>query len=183
MVVQTLKAMLTAAMLSVLLAGTAVGAEAPRTPKGANPAWALHCADKASASKKADPKTCSVETKISASRVVDGNQQKIGTILHAIVGYVGETPRTPVLVMRLPLGSSLKQGTVLRVDGNAEIKAPFLFCTKKGCEVHALLTPELVGQMKKEGTLRIAFMPFGLDETIPIDVSLTGFSKLFEGLK
>ena len=130
--------------------------------------------------------TCRMVQELFLSQEVDGEQKTLGRVLGASVLYADETeggPRVPYLSMKLPLGVDLRSGAVLKVDKDEEISLSFLRCTNQGCDVSLKLESDFVNSLKAGNILYVGFRPWGEEETSVLNVSLIGFTKLFNELQ
>lgn len=95
-------------------------------------------------------------------------------------------PKKYGLGLVVPLGFVLPPGIVINVDGDKKATAPFVICIPGGqkqppaCVAQAVVADDLVGALRKGSKLSLVVTtPQG--KTIPIDVSLAGFAKSFDG--
>lgn len=141
-----------------------------------NENWKLIC------QKEDDPRTCRIEQRLFMNQKVDGETKNVGQVLNVSVFYTGKDERKPFILMQLPLGVDLRAGMAMQVDSSRQMKAPFVKCTKAGCEVQSIMTPELLAQLKKGTTMKVGFRPYGVTKTMVVDVNLIGFTRAFSWL-
>jgi len=128
------------------------------------------------------PQTCRIEQKLFVNQGGEGQEKQMGQILNVAVLYSGINDRKPYIVMQLPLGVDLRAGMVLKVDDAKEMKAPFLKCTKAGCEIQSVLTDDLLAQLKRGNFMKVGFRAFGAKKTMVVNADLSGFTKAFSKL-
>lgn len=136
-----------------------------------NAKWKLVC------QKEDDPRSCNIEQRLYLNKKIEGEDKQVGQLLNINVFYTGEETRKPFIVFQLPLGVDLQAGMALQVDNSPELKAPYAKCTKTGCEVRSLMTPEFFEQLKKGSTLKVAFRPYGVERTMVVNADLMGFTR------
>ncbi len=113
----------------------------------------------------------------------EGNDVVAGRILKLTVVFLQQAPdgkSEPYLSLQMPLGVDLRPGAVLRVDQNEEIKLSYLRCTQSGCESSVKLSPELLESLKIGGQMTVGFRPWGHQNTVAVQASLSGFQKVYE---
>lgn len=86
------------------------------------------------------------------------------------------------LVFLTPLGIVLPAGVSLSVDGNALETLPFNTCVNAGCLAEIEPSAELLRQLRRGTTLTAAFRPNRGDSSVPLPVSLAGFSAALDRL-
>lgn len=95
-------------------------------------------------------------------------------------------PKKYGLGLVVPLGFVLPPGIVINVDGDKKATAPFVICIPGGqkqppaCVAQAVVADDLVAALRK-GTKMSLVVTSAQGKTIPIDVSLAGFAKSFDG--
>jgi invasion protein IalB len=95
-------------------------------------------------------------------------------------------PKKYGLGLVVPLGFVLPPGIVINVDGDKKATAPFVICIPGGqkqppaCVAQAVVADDLVSALRK-GTKMSLVVTSAQGKTIPIDVSLSGFAKSFDG--
>jgi len=113
----------------------------------------------------------------------DPNEQPIAEITIAALPFGSEfsggaTITTPLETF-LPtgMGWSIGEAEDMRVEG-------FRVCTVVGCVVRMGLTPEEIDEMRAGANATILIAPFvAIDQPVPINVSLSGFTAAYEELQ
>lgn len=82
-----------------------------------------------------------------------------------------------VLQLVLPLGVDLRPGIVTRIDESEERRFPFTTCVNDGCVVLVPLEDSLLAGMKAGKTMKAGFRPFSSEQTLVVELSLSGFTK------
>ncbi|GAA0692601.1 hypothetical protein GCM10009104_19700 [Marinobacterium maritimum] len=82
-----------------------------------------------------------------------------------------------VLQMVLPLGVDLRPGVVIRIDESEEQHFAYTTCVKDGCVVLISLNDRLYAGMKAGKTMKAGFRPFNSEQTLVVELSLSGFTK------
>lgn len=151
--------------LPTLGAGTA--APAPATPP---PGWNSVC----QSISRAAPLECRIEQRAILAQT--------GQLIASITIRVPGDTRSPVLMVRVPLGLSLEGGVTLNVDGAGARSLPLQTCDNSGCYAGAPLPEDLLAAMRAGAKLEIAFQNLN-KEPIKIAMSLVGFSDAFAKVK
>jgi invasion protein IalB len=95
-------------------------------------------------------------------------------------------PKKYGLGLVVPLGFVLPPGVVLNIDNEKKATAPFVICIPGGqkqqpaCVAQAVVADDFVGALKKGNKLSLV-LTTAQGKAIPIDVSLSGFAKSFDG--
>jgi invasion protein IalB len=111
--------------------------------------------------------------------VVAGNRE--GIDLEVLAWRVGEDG--PMLQVRVPLGTWLRAGIEVRVDGEAIGRMNFERCALDGCYAEVLLDDRLLGLMRTGDTTLFVFRLYDdPDAGIGVPISLTGFAPGFDAL-
>ena len=158
---------------AAFLMGAPVVAMAQDAPQGADAQpWLKVCDPK-------DPAKCAV----TKDYVVESGPQAIATFT---VSSLADPKKFGVGVVSLP-GFYFPPGIPVSIDGNKLATAQYIVCTPDGpkstrvmCIAQAEVTGDFVAAMKKGGTLELQ-LTTGDGKTVPIDFSLAGFSKTFDG--
>jgi len=80
----------------------------------------------------------------------------------------------------MPLGVVLIRGVGFQIDGSPENRVPFQVCTNQGCVVQLPFNDQLVSAAKAGNSIRITMdSPQG---PVPINISLSGFTKAYNSL-
>ncbi|EAR51640.1 hypothetical protein OG2516_03610 [Oceanicola granulosus HTCC2516] len=80
-----------------------------------------------------------------------------------------------------PLETLLTEALVLRVDGGEARRYPFRFCNRAGCVAQVGLTNAQVTQFKRGAAATLTMVPAAApDQTVTLDVSLSGFTAGYE---
>jgi invasion protein IalB len=85
----------------------------------------------------------------------------------------------PVLQMQLPLGISVSDPVVFKIDNGNEERLPIQTCTNSGCFLTVPLKEPLLGALRTGTALKLALQDTS-KRTIAIDVPLLGFSLAFD---
>lgn len=86
--------------------------------------------------------------------------------------------------IRVPLGVVLTQGLRLKIDQGQESVSPYFICQPNGCVVRAPLQPELLTSLKAGAKAQFTFTVVvnSQPKRVPIDISLSGFTRAYDGL-
>ena len=90
--------------------------------------------------------------------------------------------KTAVLLIQLPLGISLTEPVLLKVDNGTAERYPVQTCTNVGCIVNVPLKEPLMAAMRSGTLLKISIQDTN-KRTINIDVPLLGFGLAFDKAK
>ena len=172
-------ACLAAAAMLWLLPAAASAQEAPAPAPDAQQAqpaqprvnWVSNC----SAPSRKVPLSCSMEQRV----LLRDTGQQLG---RAAVQTGGPEPRTPGLLLHLPLGLSIEAGTSVVVDADTPVKLAIQTCDASGCYAASPLKGELLTAMQRGRELKVTFEDL---QRKPITVSFTleGFTDAFTGIQ
>lgn len=86
--------------------------------------------------------------------------------------------------IEVPLGVVLSTGLKLRIDQGQVTASPYFVCQAQGCVVRAPLQNELLESLKRGARAQFSFTVIqqGEGRDIPIDISLSGFTRAFDSL-
>lgn len=87
--------------------------------------------------------------------------------------------RQPQLALQLPLGISVSEPVVLRVDGGKEEKLALQTCTNSGCFLSVPLKDPLLAAMRGGTQLKLSLQDTN-KRTINIDLPLLGFALAYD---
>jgi len=82
--------------------------------------------------------------------------------------------------IQVPTGRLIPEGIKLKVDSNREKMVPYMICNGPSCIANDALDDGLIAEMKKGGKLTVTSVNFQ-GAPNPIEISLTGFSKAYDG--
>ncbi|MER8825913.1 invasion associated locus B family protein [Mesorhizobium sp. M0938] len=139
---------------------TSVVAVAQQAPLVEKSGWRLNCV--------ADGKC-----ELGSSQIRDGK-----LITRLLIYKVGERVVIEYLV---PLGVNLQKGVVVQIDEKRNFPTRALYCDASGCVGYASLSPDLVLQMKRGASLKLAFSPRTSSQYFAYDYSLDGFAAGYAG--
>lgn len=119
---------------------------------------------------------------------VDCQEKKCQAVQQLFVGEGEERSRVlsasvvsiqaqPVLQLVLPLGVDLRPGVVVRVDQADERHFAYSTCLKDGCVALIPLEQGLLQAMKAGSVMKAGFRPFSSEQTLVVELSLSGFTK------
>ncbi len=103
-----------------------------------------------------------------------GEGEKRSRILSASLSKIKDQL---VLQLVLPLGVDLRPGIVIRIDESEEQRLGYTTCVADGCVVLTPLNDTLYAGMKAGKTMKVGFRPFNSEQTLVVEVSLSGFTK------
>jgi invasion protein IalB len=131
--------------------------------------WDLQCAEFAKSQKR-----CQVTGNVVSS---DGKQ-----VIFVMSLASSADGKAMVTQMAVPLGIALKAGIKIDVDGAYTTIMPASRCTTQGCLVEGAVESAMIAAMKTKpaATITVA-TPDG--KTVPIKLSLDGFSDAFAAMK
>lgn len=81
-----------------------------------------------------------------------------------------------------PLGVVLPAGVRIKVDSKKERAAPYETCTQGGCVVRQPIGDDFVNELKAGAKAKVTIVAMPRAE-IPVDISLSGFTKAYNALK
>lgn len=87
--------------------------------------------------------------------------------------------KAPVLQMQLPLGISVSDPVVFKIDNGKEERLPVQTCTNSGCFLTVPLKEPLLSELRAGTVLKLALQDTS-KRTISIDVPLLGFGLAFD---
>ncbi|MFK8079708.1 MAG: invasion associated locus B family protein [Granulosicoccus sp.] len=95
---------------------------------------------------------------------------------------VGERTAIAVLDVITPLGVVLTEGLSVTIDNGNPESAPFQICTEQGCLVREPIDNALVARFKRGNNAVVTVIAANQGE-VSATLSLTGFTKAYDGLK
>ncbi len=157
---------------AAFLTGATVVAMAQDAPQGGIQQWLKVCDQK-------NPAKCFV----TKDYVVESGPEAIATFT---ISSTPDPKKFGVGVIALP-GFYFPPGIPVSIDGSKLTTAHYVFCSPDGpkstrvmCIAQAEVADDFVTALKKGGTLELQ-LTTGSGKTVPIDFSLAGFSKTFDG--
>ncbi len=87
--------------------------------------------------------------------------------------------RQPQLAMQLPLGISVSEPVVVKVDNGKEERLPLQTCTSTGCFLTVPLKDPLLASMRSGTQLKLSLQDVN-KRTLNIDIPLLGFALAFD---
>lgn len=93
----------------------------------------------------------------------------------------GET-RTPVMLIRIPLGFALEPGLTYSIDTNPAVQLPIQACETNGCYAGAPLSDTLLDAMRRGTTFFLSFEETGGTRGT-IEIPLAGFTAAYDGIR
>ena len=87
--------------------------------------------------------------------------------------------RQPQLAMQLPLGISVSEPVVVKVDNGKEERLPLQTCTSTGCFLSVPLKDPLLASMRNGTQLKLSLQDVN-KRTLNIDIPLLGFALAFD---
>jgi invasion protein IalB len=167
---------LASAMLWLLPAAVSAQEAPAANAEQAQPAaprvnWLSNC----NAPSRLVPLSCSIEQRV----LLRETGQQLG---RAAIQTSGPEPRTPGLLLHLPLGLSIAAGVSLVVDADTPVKLAIQTCDASGCYAASPLQGDLLTAMQRGRELKVTFEDL---QRKPINVSFTldGFTDAFNGIK
>jgi len=107
---------------------------------------------------------------------------KTGQLVIQVGVRVPADPRQPSLLLHLPLGLNLPNGTKVQVDEGKSFDVPVQTCENRGCFATAPIVPELLAELKTGKQVKISFQNMA-KEPITIPMQLNDFAASFEKIK
>lgn len=158
---------------AVFLMGAPVAVLAQDAPQGGDiQQWLKVCDPK-------QPKVCAV----TKDYVVESGPQALATFTIQTTA----DPKKYGVGVTVPPGFIFPPGVPISVDGTKKTTAQYVVCWPDApksprvmCIAQAQVADDFVTSLKKGGTLEIQ-LTTGDAKTVPIDFSLSGFSKVFDG--
>ena len=96
-----------------------------------------------------------------------------------LTARIAPDTKAPTLTLQLPLGISLTEPVVLKVDNGALERQPVQTCTNAGCLVSVPLKDPFLAALRSGTTLKVTLQDPS-KRTINIDVPLLGFGLAFD---
>ena len=156
-----------AAIATIAISSVAVSAQ-EAAPAAAPPAeWSSQCVSVA----RGGDADCSMEQRL----VV----QETGQLVIVVSVRVPHAPRTPAMLVQLPLGLFLPAGIQLGIDDRATQNLPVQRCDANGCYAGLRSTPRSLAALKAGKALRLTMRNMA-QEPVTFEVPLAGFSAAFE---
>ncbi|UXN02333.1 invasion associated locus B family protein [Bartonella sp. HY406] len=167
-IAKTLTTLSLFASAAALLAAFVVPASAQSAMDG----WNKVCSEQQNAEKK----------KVSVCNTMNNIVSETGQYLTMInlieVKEGGKSQKR--IGIQVPTGRLIPAGITVKVDGNAEKTIPYMICNGPTCIANDSLSDELVAQLKKGTKLVVTSVNFQ-GAPNPLEVSLAGFAKVFDG--
>ena len=139
---------------------------APASAQGAKQGWYKLC------SKQAANEICNVQFNITGN-----NGRPVASVnLLRIKGKVNQE----VFQIAVPSARFITAGIKMRIDNGRENTIPYSVCMPQRCLAETRLTPPLVSALKKGGKIKLVTTNFQRQKN-PLEVTLSGFTKAFEG--
>lgn len=153
------------ALLAALAPATARGQAQEAAPPAATlgQPWAVRCVSAA----RAAPVDCIVEQRLA----LGGAGQAFVTVAVSVPAE----PRSPTLVVTMPLGLYLPAGLRLRVDDGEAQRLDFQTCDSNGCHVAAPIAPMLLDALRSGKALHLT-LESAAREAVTVDVPLAGLA-------
>ena len=134
--------------------------------------WNTQCVAPDSAS----PLACTVEQRI----ILKDSGQQIARFAVQMSGPADK--RVSGYLVQLPLGLSLRNGILLKVDENEPVKLDLQTCEASGCYGGDTLKPEFLESLSSGKILTVTFANLQQKE-IGVQIDLAGFSAAFAKIK
>ena len=128
--------------------------------------WVVLCQEGAS------PAVCQMVQAQDYQAEEGGGGRLLEIALRPIRTEAGETQMLLSLV--LPFGLDIQAGIALQVDANDQLNMPFSVCYNSGCQASGLVPAEFVTQVRTGTGMKVGFRPYGGQQTMVVDVSLSG---------
>ena len=162
-----------ALIAAAFLMGAPVAAMAQNAPTGGDISqWLKVCSP-------ANPKICAV----TKDYVVESGPNALATFSL----QSGAAPDKFGISLTVPTGFVFPPGIPVSIDSTKVATAHYVVCLPAApksqsvvCIAQADATPDMVSALKKGGTVEIQ-LTTGNSKTVPIDFSLSGFTKVFDG--
>lgn len=100
-------------------------------------------------------------------------------VVAVIAARMDPATKAPVLAMQLPLGISVSDPVLLKINGNPDEKLSIQTCANNGCYASVPLKEALMNALRTGTTLKISFQN-NSKQTLNIDVPLLGFGLAFD---
>lgn len=128
--------------------------------------WAPSCVSEG----RGEPARCAIEQRIVLQQ---GNR-----LLMTVKVEMPAEPRTPGLVVQMPLGLHLPSGLTLKIDQGQPLALPIQSCDPNGCYAGMAIDAPLLGGLKAGNTLHASVQSLAR-ESIDVPIPLAGFSAAF----
>ena len=100
-------------------------------------------------------------------------------MMQMAAGYLNSQP---VAIFTLPLGVALRAGVEIKVDAEQSIRIPYDRCDPGGCIAGLPLTATHIASFKKGKKVYITVLD-GTGRSVPLEISLSGFTKGFDAVR
>ncbi len=102
-------------------------------------------------------------------------------VLDIKVGYLVDSGQ-PAALITVPLGVALRTGMGFQVDDGEAVRLAFNHCNPVGCVAALVLDDAMIRALKRGRRGKIDFALIN-GQTVPLEISLLGFTRGFEGLE
>ncbi|CAN4267379.1 COG5342 Invasion protein B, involved in pathogenesis [Methylophilaceae bacterium] len=118
-------------------------------------------------------KICTIERRVFSDQAMT---KKMASIVFRTA------PGKPTFVTILsPLGALISEGVQVEIQGQKQIKLPFLFCEQVGCISQTELSPQDLDAFAKAKTVNFKYQLLNAQKAI-IAIDMTEFKKSFEAI-
>ncbi|MCL2715440.1 MAG: invasion associated locus B family protein [Alphaproteobacteria bacterium] len=132
--------------------------------------WTVQCVSQG--------RTAPIECAMEQSAVL----AKTGQLVIQVGVRVPADTRQPAVLLHLPLGLNLPNGTKIQVDEGKAFDVPVQTCENRGCFATAPIAPELLAALKAGKQVKVGFQNMA-KEQITIPMQLNDFAAAFEKIK
>lgn len=162
-----LKGLITGAALTALIASSVAFAQEPRVTQYQD--WVGVCAD------VEGREVCEMQQILTMENET-GNVPLFRASVH-------NADNGLMMQLLFPLGLDLRAGMVLQIDEGDEYTSGFLTCVQEGCLAAFPLDSELLAALRAGNSAKVGFRPFNTDQTLVLELSLSGFTAASQTLK
>ena len=162
----------TCATMASMICLSPVAAQQSSSPDGGvqapqQPGWAVQC----TSATRSEPLACSMEQRI----VLRETGQQLARLS---IQVAGSEPRTPALLIHLPLGLSIPAGVRLQVDDNDASTMDIQTCEAAGCYAGGPLSEALLASFRQGQQVKVTFRNLQAKD-ITVGFALAGFDKVY----
>lgn len=173
-ITQTAACLLGAFLLPLLVSGQAAGQsqQANETVKATHGDWQIVC-----------PANEPAECVMRQVGKTPGGQDALIVLVTKLDGVTAQDGQAVPAAIRIitPLGSILRAGVQVQIDGSEPMTGSYEVCVPRGCVVEDPISEEFLGRMKAGAVARMTFALVQQGE-VTVDISLNGFTKAFGSL-
>ncbi|MEM7546590.1 MAG: invasion associated locus B family protein [Pseudomonadota bacterium] len=131
---------------------------------------------------------CSTQNTDACAMAQTGNNASGQPVLQALIrktpGLKGPNNEEIAAVMEVvtPIGVLIPAGVTVKIDGKEVGRGGYRYCSPQACVVQEPIQDQFVDQLKKGSGATLTIISAGNGETADVPISLSGFTKAYNGL-